>query len=155
MLLTDSFFAEVDELVNKIGFRLIGENGFFYMAKKKKMSFTEQELFINRHRTLIVAIAFLRRLHPRLDRGNVISFIDTVVSYDNIKSDDSSIRDKLVFCSKVINKEDDRTMIEQLFKLLEDRNIIEKVQVNNSNQYKILDAVNYYLSIVDSIESGE
>lgn len=155
MLLTDNFFDEVNELVNKIGFRLIGENGYYYMTKKKKMSFTEQELFINRHRTLIVAIAFLRRLYPRLDRGNVISFIDTVVNYGNVKSDDSSIRDQLIFCSRTPNKEDEKTMLEQLFKHLEDRNVIEKVQVNNTNQYKVLDAVNYYLTIVDSIESGE
>ncbi len=155
MLLTDSFFSEVDELISKIGYRLIGEGGYFYMAKKGKLNATQQQLFINKHRDVIVAISFLRQLYPRLDRGNVLSFIDTVTSYGNTKKDDKSIRDKLVYFSWIKNKDDEKGMMEQLFKHLEDKNVLEKVSVSNSDKYKVLDAVNYYISIVDSIEEGE
>jgi len=155
MLLTDSFFYELDELINKIGYRLIGEGGYFYISKKAKLNAKEQQLFINKNRDIIVAIAFLRQLYPRLDRGDTISFINTVVSYENVKRDDSSIRDKLSFPSYINNKDDERGMLEQLFKHLEDKNVIERVYDSNTDKYKLLDSINYYLSIVDSIEGGE
>lgn len=155
MLLTDSFFNELNDLVMQIGYRLIGESGYFYMAKKAKLNATEQQVFINRHRDQIIAISFLRQLYPSLDRGNVISFMDTAVHYANTKRDDSSIRDRLVYFSWLKNKDDEKSMMEQLFKHLEDKNIIERVQESNADKYKILDAINYYLAIVDSIEMGE
>lgn len=155
MLLNDSFFSELDEVVNKIGYRLIGESGYFYIAKKGKLTATEQQAFINRHRDMIVAIAFLRHLYPRLDRGNIISFIDTITNYANAKKDDSSVKDRLIYFSWMSDRDDERMMIEQLFKHLENNNIIEKMQTTNTDKYKILDAINYYLSIVDSIEIGD
>ena len=155
MLLNSSFFDELDELITKIGYRLIGESGYFYIAKMSKLNTTEQQLFINRHRDLIVAIAFLRQLYPRLDRGNIISFMDTVANYTNAKKDDTSIRDRLIYFSWMKNKDDEKAMMEQLFKHLEDKTIIEKVQTDNTDKYKILDSINYYLSIVDLVEKGE
>jgi hypothetical protein len=155
MLLSDSFFNEVNEVINKIGFRLISESGYFYISKKAKLNTQEQQAFITRNRDLIVAISFLRQLYPRLDRGNVISFIDAVTNYGNTKINDSSIQDKLKYFSWLKNKEDEKGMLEQLFKHLEDKNIIERVQENNTDKYKVLDSINYYLSIVDSIEIGE
>jgi len=155
MLLTESFFDEVSEVLNRIGYRLVGESGYFYMAKKNKLNSSEQQSFINKNRDLIVAISFLRQLYPRLDRGSMVSYTGTVANYLNTKRDDSSIRDKLVYFSWIKDKDDEKSMLEQLFKHLEDKNIIEKVQESNTDKYKILDAINYYLSIVDSIEAGE
>ena len=155
MLLNDSFFNELSELIIQLGYKLTGEGGYFYMSKKAKLTATEQQQFINRHRDTLVGIAFLRQLYPRLDRGAIISFIDTVVSYSNNKKEDSSIRDRLIYFSWIKNKEDEKGMLEQLFKHLEDKNIIEKVQESNSDKYKVLDAINYYLSIVDYIENKE
>lgn len=155
MLLTDSFFEELDTLINKIGYRLMGESGYFYISKKAKLNATEQQLFINRNRDLIIGIAFLRQLYPRLDRGDIISFINTIVSYENVKRDDSSIREKLSFPSYIKNREDERVMLELLFKHLEEKSVIEKVYESNTDKYKVLDSINYYLSIVDSIEIGD
>lgn len=154
MLLSDSYFDELNEVVNKIGYRLISQSGYFYISKKGKLNTQEQQAFISRNSDLIVAIAFLRQLYPRLDRGSVISFIDTVTNYGNTKINDSSIQEKLKYFSWIKNKEDEKVMLEQLFKHLEDKSIIEQIQENNTDKYKVLDAMNYYLSIVDSIELG-
>ena len=153
MLLTDSFFEEVSEVLGRIGFRLIGESGYFYISKKGKLNSTEQQSFIKNNRDLIVAISFLRQLYPRLDRGSHISFMDGVANYMNTKREDSSIRDKLVYFSWIKDKDDEKSMMEQLFKHLEDKGVIERVHESNTDKYKILDAINYYLSIVDSIET--
>lgn len=155
MLLNENFYNELNELIRKIGYRLEGENGYFYISKKGNMNATEQQSFITRHRDVILAIAFLRQLYPRIDRGSQLLFVDTMASYSNTRKEDSTIREKLVHISSVRYKDDDKEMIEQLFKMLEDKGIIEKVHVDNSDKYKVLDAINYYLSIVDSIEAGE
>jgi len=155
MLLNDSFFNELNDLINKIGYRLNGEGGYFYISKKGKLNATEQQAFVNKHRDLIVAIAFLRHIYPRLDRGNVISFVDTVAQYGNIKRDNTNITEELKYIVWNKNKHDEKEMMEHLFKLLEAKGVIEKVQEDNTDKYKILDSINYYLAIVDSIEEGE
>ena len=155
MLLDEDFFNELDELVNKLGFNLVGSGGYFFISKRRKLTSTEQQNFITKHRDSIIGIAFLRQLYPRLDRGDTISFIEAVTSYVNIKRDDSTIKDKLVYFSWTKNKDDEKNMMEQLFKHLENKSIIEKINDNNADKFKVLDAVNYYLSIVESIEIGE
>lgn len=155
MLLAEPFFDEVNELVNKIGYKLIGENGYFYMAKKGRLTVAEQQLYINKNRDLIVAVAFLRRLYPRLDRGDIFSFVDAAANYANTKNEDSSIRDHLVHFPWVKNKDNEKGMLEQLFKHLEDRGVLEKPYENNTDQYKVLDAINYYISLVESVEKGD
>ena len=62
MLLIDSFFNELKELLDTIGYRLIGEDGYFYLAKKSKLSNSEQQIFIQKNRELIIAISLLRQL---------------------------------------------------------------------------------------------
>jgi len=155
MLLNNAFFEELDELITKIGYRLIGDGGCFYIAKKAKLNATEQQTFINRHRDTIVAISFLRQLYPRIDRGDVVSFVGTTTEYINNKQEDSSIYDRLVYFSWMKNKDDEKAMLEQLFKHLEDKGVIEKIKVDDTDKYKILDSINYYLSIVDIVEKGE
>lgn len=46
-------------------------------------------------------------------------------------------------------------MFEQFFKYLEDRNIIEKENINNTDKYKVLNSISYYISIVESVEKGD
>lgn len=152
MLLNDNFFNEIDGLVDKLGFKLHATSGYFYLAKKYKLTTNEMQIFTNRHKELIVAIAFLRQLYPRLERNSVISFIDTVKNYGNIKQDDNTIKDKLIYCCANKNKDDEKSMLEQLFKLLEDKSVLEKISEDNSDKYKVLDSINYFLSIVDVIE---
>jgi hypothetical protein len=155
MLLNESFFNELNELIMQLGYKLIGESGYFYIAKRSRLNATEQQAFITKHRELIVGVSFLRHLYPRLDRGSVISYTETSANYSNTKKEDSSIKEKLIYFSWIKNKDDEKGMLEQLFKYLEDKNIIEKVHESNTDRYKILDSINYYLSIVDAVETGE
>lgn len=155
MLLIDSFFNELKELLDTIGYRLIGEDGYFYLAKKSKLSNSEQQIFIQKNRELIIAISLLRQLYPRLDKGGIISFLQTVTEYTNIKKENESIKDKLSYFSWIKNKDDEKEMFEQFFKYLEDRNIIEKENINNTDKYKVLNSISYYISIVESVEKED
>jgi len=155
MLLTDSFFNELGELLHQIGYRLIGENGYYYIAKRSRLTADEQQSFINKHQKSIVAIAFLRYIYPRLDGGTIISKIALSGEYHNLKLKDSTIKDQLAYLSWVKNKEDESSMIDEFFKYLEKQEINERIEVDNRDKFKVLDAMNYYISIVESIEITE
>lgn len=155
MLLTDSFFNELKDVLELIGYRLIGEDGYYYISKKDRLSIAEQQLFIQKNREIIIAVAFLRQLYPRLERGSIIYFLNMVAEYINVKKENESIKDKLSYFSWIKNKEDEKEMLEQFFKYLEDKNLIEKESDNNSDKYRVLNAISYYISIVESVEKGD
>ncbi len=56
MLLIDSFFNELKELLDTIGYRLIGEDGYFYLAKKSKLSNSYYKFPIFLYKNLLFAI---------------------------------------------------------------------------------------------------
>lgn len=151
-LANDNSFEEMDELVRKIGYNLIRENGYFFMSKKEQMDSKERALFVKEHKDIILAIAVIRSLHPRKDRGASISFIETAAEYEAYKRNDSSILEKLKRLSSTKSYENEKVMLEQMFLLLEKGNVIEKISSGNDNDYKILDAIDYYITIVDKIE---
>ncbi|KIM06657.1 MAG: hypothetical protein KU38_12500 [Sulfurovum sp. FS08-3] len=155
MLLNDSFFEEFKETLNLIGYRLIGEDGYYYIAKKGKLTQGEQQLFIDKNKELILAIALLRQLYPRLDRGGVIHFLQVVSQYVNIQKENGSIKDKLSYFSWNKNKDDEKEILEHFFKYLEKNNILEKESENISDKYRVLNSISYYLSIVESVEKGD
>lgn len=151
-LADENHFDEMDEIVRKIGYNLIGENGYFYMSKKEQMDSKERIAFAKDHKDIILAIAIIRLLHPRKDRGASISFIETAAEYEAYKRNDSTILEKLRRLSPIKNYENEKIMLEQMFSLLEKANVIEKTSFGNDNDYKILDAIEYYISIVDRVE---
>lgn len=155
MLLNDNFFNELKDILDQIGYRLIGEDGYYYIAKKGKLTSSEMQTFIQKNREIIIAISFLRQIYPRLERGSVISFLNIVVEYINIKKENDNIKDKLSYFSWIKNKDDEKKMLEQLFKYLEDKNIIEKENINNTDKYRVLNSISYYISIVESVEKGD
>ncbi len=155
MLLNKSFFEELQEVMGLIGYNLIGEDGYYYIAKKVKLTAMQQQDFIQKNRDLILAIALLRQLYPRIDQGGVIYFLHTVSEYINIKNENSSIKDKLAYFPWIKNKEDEKEMFEQFFKYLESQNILEKESENNSDKYRVLNSISYYISIVESVEKGD
>lgn len=155
MLLIESFFNELKDVLDIIGYRLIGEDGYFYIAKKRKLTSGEQQSFIQKNRELIVAVSLLRQLYPRIDRGSIIYFLQTVSEYMSIKKENENIKDKLSYFSWIKNKDDEKEMFEQFFKYLEDRNIIEKENINNTDKYKVLNSISYYISIVESVEKED
>jgi hypothetical protein len=155
MLLTDNFFNELKDVLDLLGYRLIGEDGYYYISQKTKLTSTQQQTFIQKNKEIIIAISFLRQLYPRLEKGGVIYFLNTVGEYLNVKKENISIKEKLVYLFGIKNQEDEKLMLEQLFKYLEDKNIIEKENDNNTDKYKILNSISYYISIVESIEKGD
>jgi hypothetical protein len=141
----DENFEAFNETINEIGYRVVGENGYFYLSKNEKLENSEVENFISFHKKTIVAIAILKQIYPLIASGDIISFTDFIVEFE--KKSNSDIEDKLNY----LFSSDKKTQIEEFFKLLEKNFIIEKISQKDKNSYKVLNSINYFIKIVESV----
>ncbi len=65
-LLIDDNYQELAIILDKLGFNLRGESGYFFIAQKEKLSDTQLNSFLNNHKILIVSIAILKQLFPHI-----------------------------------------------------------------------------------------
>ena len=141
----DENFEAFNETINEIGYKVVGENGYFYLSKNERLENSEVENFIAFHKKTIVAIAILKQVYPLIASGDIISFTDFIVEFEKKLNPD--IEDKLNY----LFSSDKKTQIEELFKLLEKNFIIEKVSQKDKNSYKVLNSINYFVKIVESV----
>jgi len=134
-------FEELDKAVAKLGFYLVGENGYFYLTKP--VSKDDEEKFFNHQKDLILALALLKKLFVHIDVGHKIKKSDFIV---RIKSKFEEVKD----ISKVLFKSEDIIEIsDKFFNLLERNGVIESV---TKDEYLVLNAMYYYLDIVEAID---
>ena len=141
----DENFEAFNETINEIGYKVVGENGYFYLSKNEKLENSEVENFIAFHKKTIVAISILKQIYPLIASADIISFTDFIVEFEKKLNPD--IEDKLNY----LFSSDKKTQIEELFKLLEKNFIIEKVSQKDKTSYKVLNSINYFVKIVESI----
>ena len=136
----DENFEEFDKTVAKLGFYLVGENGYFYLSKPLKRD--EEEKFFNSHKDIILAIALMKRLFVHLDASHKIKKSDFIV---RIKTKFDEVED----ISKALFKTTDIMEIsDKLFNLLEKASVLENV---SGEEYMVLNSIYYYLDIVEGI----
>ena len=136
----DENFEEVDKAVAKIGFYLVGENGYFYLSKALKKE--DEEKFFNSHKDIILAIALIKRLFVHLDASHKIKKSDFIV---RIKTKFDEVEDVV----KALFKTTDIMEIsDKLFNLLEKNSVIENI---SGEEYIVLNSIYYYLDIVEGI----
>jgi len=141
-LLDEDNFNSFNALLNRLGFYLVGENGYFYLSKDLKAD--EEEKFFNAHKNVILAIAQLKKVFVHLDKGHKIKKSEFIKRFDS-KKDEKIIK-------YLFNTEDLMEITEKLFNLLEKSDVLE---VKSSDEYLVLNAIDYYLDIVSSISEGE
>jgi len=137
-LLDEDNFNSFNALLNRLGFYLVGENGYFYLSKDLKAD--EEEKFFNAHKNVILAIAQLKKVFVHLDKGHKIKKSEFIKRFDS-KKDEKIIK-------YLFNTEDLMEITEKLFNLLEKSDVLE---VKSSDEYLVLNAIDYYLDIVSSI----
>ena len=141
-LLDEDNFNSFNALLNRLGFYLIGENGYFYLSKDLKSD--EEEKFFNAHKNIILAIAQLKKVFVHLDKGHKIKKSEFIKRFDS-KKDEKIIK-------YLFNTNDLMEITEKLFNLL-DRNYV--IESKNKDEYLVLNAIDYYLDIVDLVEGEE
>lgn len=145
-LMIEENFDELFELLEKLGFILNGENGYFYISKKESMSEPELTSFLNNHKKLLVSIAILKQLFPYLDRGTILKQTDFIYQYK--QKDDTLIEQKFEF---IFETKDLKDVVERFFDLLEKNYVIERKDSESRDEYLVLSSLEYYLKIVQSV----
>ena len=141
-LLDEDNFNSFNALLNRLGFYLVGENGYFYLSKELKAD--EEEKFFNSHKNVILAIAQLKKVFVHLDKGHKIKKSEFIKRFDS-KKDEKIIK-------YLFNTDDLMEITDKLFNLLEKNYVIES---KNKDEYLVLNAIDYYLDIVDLVEGEE
>jgi len=145
-LLIDENFEETYALLNKLGFILNGENGYFFISKKESMNEAELQSFLHNHKKILVAIAILKQLFPYLDKGNILKQTDFIVHYK--QKEDALLEQKLQY---IFDTKDFKDIVEKFFDLLEKNYIVEKKDSDSKDEYLVLSSLEYYLKIVQSV----
>lgn len=145
-LMIEENFAEMADLLGKLGFRLNGENGYFYISKKENMNESELTSFLNAHKKVLVSIAILKQLFPFLDRGNILKQTDFIHQYK--QKNDALLEQKFEY---IFETKDLKDVVERFFDLLEKNYIIEKKDSDSKDDYLVLSSIEYYMKIVQSV----
>jgi len=141
-LLDEDNFNSFNSLLNRLGFYLVGENGYFYLSKDLKSD--EEEKFFNAHKNIILAIAQLKKVFVHLDKGHKIKKSEFIKRFDS-KKDEKIIK-------YLFNTDDLMEITDKLFNLLERNYVLES---KSSDEYLVLNAIDYYLDIVSLVSEGE
>lgn len=144
-LMIDENFEELEDLLKKIGFRLNGENGYFYISKLEKMSDNALHSFLNNHKNVIVSIAILKQLFPYIDRSHVLRQSDFI--HQLKQKDDETLHQKFEF---LFHTSDQMLIVDKFFELLEKSFVIEKKKVESRDEYLVLSSIEYYAKIIES-----
>jgi hypothetical protein len=142
-LLDEENFNSFNSLLNRLGFYLVGERGYFYLSKELKSS--EEEKFLNAHKNIILAIALLKRVFLHLDKGHKIKKSDFIKRFES-KKDEAIVR-------ALFDSDDLIEITDKLFNLLEKNYVLERV--SKQDEYLVLNSIDYYLDIVDAIGDEE
>ena len=132
-------FEEFSDVVEKLGFKVIGESGYFYLTKETQ----EVESFVNNHKKAIISISILKQIYPLISPNFSLKQTDFIVDFD--KKRDENLENRLKF---ITTNSDFKSMVEEFFKLLERFFIVEKI---DKDSYKVLNSINYYIKIVESV----
>jgi hypothetical protein len=142
----DDNFEIFDEIVNQIGYQLIGENGYFYLARKRRMESAEIESFVTAHKRVILAISILKEIYPLISAGDTITFVDFVKDMQAKESD--LVHQKMQALFDAI---DERSAVEEFFKLLEKHFVLESIRQQDKNSYRVLNSIGYFVAIVERV----
>ena len=141
-LLDEDNFNSFNNLLNRLGFYLVGENGYFYLSKDLKSD--EEEKFFNAYKNIILAIAQLKKVFVHLDKGHKIKKSEFIKRFDS-KKDEKIIK-------YLFNSDDLMEITDKLFNLLERNYVLES---KSADEYLVLNAIDYYLDIVSLVSEGE
>jgi len=137
-LLDEENFNSFNTLLNRLGFYLVGENGYFYLSKDLKAD--EEDKFFNAHKDVILAIAQLKKVFIHLDKGYKIKKSEFIKRFDS-KKDEKIIK-------TLFNSDDVMEITDKLFNMLEKNFVVE---AKSKDEYLVLNAIDYYLDIVNMI----
>jgi len=137
-------FSEFDETVSKIGFKLFGENGYFYMSRQENLSGVELDRFIDRHRKVFQSLSVLKKLFPSLNQSQTVKKSDFTAKYKENE-------DLQKMAEKIFKESDFENIKENIFKVLQKGGVLEQIANTQKDEYQVLNSIKYYMNILERI----
>ena len=146
-LLNDENYMAFENILHPLGYELNGENGYFYLSKSETLSSEEIEQFVQGHKEVFMLISILKQLLPHARSGGNIKYTEFVAQFEEKRDERLDEKWKFIF------KESDlKHSTEKFFERLQKEFIIESIDKNDKDSYRILNSVEYYLSFLESME---
>ncbi len=145
-LFDDENYTKYEAILQELGYELNGNNGYFYISKTESLSSDEIDRFINNHKEAFMLIAILKQLMPYARSNSLIKYTEFIYEFEQKKDD--LILEKWEY---IFKSEDLKSSSEKFFERLQKEFIIEKVEKGDDDSYRVLNAIDYYLSFLESV----
>jgi hypothetical protein len=135
-------FENFNKIIKRLGFYIVGENGYFYLTKNLKAD--EEERFFNSHKQVILAVSQLKKVFIHLEKGHMIKKSEFIKRFESKKDE------KII--NALFDTENIMEITEKFFNLLEKNFVLENI---DKDKYLVLNAIDYYFDIVKIISEAE
>ncbi|MRI82792.1 MAG: hypothetical protein C6I05_05460 [Epsilonproteobacteria bacterium] len=143
-LLVEENLEELREIVERLGYRLIAQSGYFYLTRAT-IDRAQKELFINQHKRVIVAVSILRDLFPLLSADMVIKQSEVIA----LLRKRGDLTQELAYAT---SQKDLLLGVNELFRLLERTFVLEQTAQDDGDSFRVLAGIHYYTTIVELID---
>ncbi len=145
-LLNEENYIKYEGILQELGYELNGENGYFYLSKSEALSSDELDRFVHKHKEGFMLIAILKQLMPYVRSNSVIKYTEFIAEYEQKK--DALMLQKWRY---IFGESDLKSSSEKFFEKLEKEMIIEKIDNDDNDSYRVLNVLDYYLSFLESV----
>ena len=145
-LLNEENCIAYEEVLQTLGYELNGENGYFYLSKTETLSGDEIDQFIQSHREVFMLISILKQLLPHTRSRSTIKYTEFVAEFEAKR--DEHLEKKWHY---IFKDSDLKNSSEKFFERLTKEFIVEKIDKNDKDSYRVLNSIDYYLSFLESM----
>lgn len=141
-------FTDFNEILSKIGFKLYGESGYWYMSRSENLKDIELKRFIDRHKEMFLTLSIVKELFPSLIQSQTIKKTDFTVKYKA----DKKVEIKLnKIALKIFKKDNVENIKDDVFNVLKKGGVLEQRDMQNKDEYTVLNGIKYYMNILEKI----
>ncbi len=145
-LLNEENYIEYEALLQTLGYELNGENGYFYLSKSDALSSEEIEQFVRSHKEVFMLIAILKQLMPYVRSGTTIRYTEFISLFEQKRDEKIDEKWHYLFVGS-----DLKSSSEKFFERLQKEYIVEQIDRKDSDSYRVLNSIDYYLSLLESL----
>lgn len=145
-LLNEENYIRYEEVLQTLGYELNGENGYFFLSKSEALSSEELEQFVRSHKEVFMLIAILKQLMPYARSGSTIRYTEFISLFEQKR--DEKMDEKWHY---LFGGGDLKSSSEKFFERLQKEYIIEQIDRKDSDSYRVLNSIDYYLSLLESL----
>ncbi len=145
-LLDEENYINYEDVLQTLGYELNGENGYFFLSKSEALNNDEIDQFVRSHKEIFILISILKQLMPYVRSGTTIRYTEFISLYE--QKSDEKMNEKWQY---LFAESDLKSSSEKFFERLQKEYIIEKIDRKDSDSYLVLNGIDYYLLLLESM----